>query len=109
MYSQAAAFLRWPASDETAGLLREPVRLFWRRREMNCSEKATDNHHQQIDLHVTLRCIPRSHLFGCAIAADNTDEKQNAFHTFDDTCVIKASQNSRQQALSEQESGDCRR
>jgi hypothetical protein len=28
-------------------------------------------------------------LFSRAIAVDNTAEMQNAFHTLDDTCVIK--------------------
>src|SRR3954447_24856249 len=37
-------------------LLGEPLRLaFWRRSEMDCSQKSTDQHHQQIDFHFVLR------------------------------------------------------
>ena len=58
--------LGWPRSVSTfpsETLLRKRFRLpFRRRREVNRGQKAADEHYQQIDFHVTLRC---------AIAASN--------------------------------------
>jgi hypothetical protein len=46
---------------------------------MNRGQKGADQHHQQVNLHVTLRC---------AIAALST-ALQKAFHRSNDTGVIK--------------------
>jgi hypothetical protein len=66
-------------------LLRERFRLLFRRRgEMNRGQKGADQHYQQIDFHVTLRC---------AIAASTATLQKafqpNSFQPSNDTGVIK--------------------
>jgi hypothetical protein len=53
--------------------------LFRRRREVNRGQKGTDQHYQQIDFHVTLRC---------AIAA-LASTMQKAFQPFNDSGGLK--------------------
>jgi hypothetical protein len=54
--------------------------LFWRRSEVNCGQKGTDQRYQQVDFHVFLLCH---------VAANNECNAKGVPKRFNDIGVIK--------------------